>query len=891
MASSKAILDRPISLQESPLHRLLHDYQVSKGEPFNFTYMAKPFGSFMVPEDKYEAFYKAYTDTLNAGVVPPLTEKQGLAGPLLVDLDFKFSSDVKQRRYTMDLVDTVVKTYFDILGEYIHLNEDNNKCYVFERADPYLEDKPGKTAISKDGIHLVFPFIKCFEQLKWMARDYAIKECKSLFEKLGTINSVDDIVDKAVISQNNWFVYLSSKPGRKPYKLTKVLNNGLTDVDFKPSRKLVRLLSVAGDVENVSYIKELPLNSSNMKTAQPQKPTIILPQAEDSEDVGEQDDEYENHDQVQFQVLRQAVLGLQDTRAEGYEDWFKVVCGIRNISSSNNYEDNGHELIHQFSQKFATRYNADEVDKKLSLLSIKGKGRGIGFASIKHWLKEDNPMLHQQLFELQDKVEIAIASGGQHVDIAEVFSFMFPQQFVWVTTGVRALFYKFTGTIWERHEDDPEVYNLLNTRVCQAFHDRAKYYEGLIQGEQDLAIKEKLEKKRMMSNKIANNLRNMSNLSRVVAAITKMMHSSDFLDRLDTNVDLLAFKDGVLHLPTKQFRKGQPQDMLSVSALYNFPITDATKREELQSFLSQIKPQDDERDYLMDQFSQCLSGRVRKQLVHIFAGPLAGNGKSTLLTLIERAFGGYFCTMAAAYLTQKSAPANNANSIILDCKRARIVGLSEPEEGARFNAANLKALSGGDEQKAREMYSGKLTKYYPQFRLFILCNDTPEIDGKDQGLARRIRKVNFSSQFTDIKEPDLENHIYPINVDMTDKLTQWAPEFMLLLLERYRADYNDSCPVSVLQGTNEYMQENDPMRRFVQEKLQRDDESLITLKEMSPLCAAYGFTKKSDVKKGLERVLATTCIAEKKVHGRKYVNCFLGYKVLPREPETGGSLR
>ena len=73
--------------------------------------MAAPFGSFMVPEEKYEAFYKAYTDTLNAGVVPPLTEKQGLAGPLLVDLDFKFSSDVKQRRYTVDLVDTVVTSH------------------------------------------------------------------------------------------------------------------------------------------------------------------------------------------------------------------------------------------------------------------------------------------------------------------------------------------------------------------------------------------------------------------------------------------------------------------------------------------------------------------------------------------------------------------------------------------------------------------------------------------------------------------------------------------------------------------------------------------------------------------------------------------------------------
>ena len=68
------------------------------------------------------------------------------------------------------------------------------------------------------------------------------------------------------------------------------------------------------------------------------------------------------------------------------------------------------------------------------------------------------------------------------------------------------------------------------------------------------------------------------------------------------------------------------------------------------------------------------------------------------------------------------------------------------------------------------------------------------------------------------------------------------------------------------------------------ENLQRDDESLITLKEMSQLCAAYGITKKSEVKKGLERVLATTCRAEKKLHGRNYKNCFLGYKVLPREP-------
>ncbi len=57
------------------MHHFLLAYRVKKGEPFNFTYMAKSYGSFMVPEDKRNAFYEAYTKTIQAGIVPPLTEK------------------------------------------------------------------------------------------------------------------------------------------------------------------------------------------------------------------------------------------------------------------------------------------------------------------------------------------------------------------------------------------------------------------------------------------------------------------------------------------------------------------------------------------------------------------------------------------------------------------------------------------------------------------------------------------------------------------------------------------------------------------------------------------------------------------------------------------------
>ena len=524
------------------------------------------------------------------------------------------------------------------------------------------------------------------------------------------------------------------------------------------------------------------------------------------------------------------------------------------------------------------------MNKKLSQLLPKPKGRGVGFGTIKHLLKEDNPELYQQLFNTRDQLDIAISSGGQHLDIAEVFSSLYPREFVWATTTKDTLFYRFTSTVWERQEDDATVFNLLSQEVSQAFADKAASFKAQLEGEQDLAIKEQQEKKAAVTHKIARNLRSMPYCRQVYAAITKRLYDVSFLEQLDTNLDLLAFKDGVYDLRAGSFRKGRPDDMLSVCVPYNFPRHDPERRQGLLTFLSQIKPQDDEREYLVDQLSQCLSGRIKKQLVHILAGPIAGNGKSTLFSLISLAFGGYFCTMDITYLTQKNAQANNANPIIIDVKRARIVGLSEPEEGARFNGAILKALSGGDEQKGRALFSNKLIRYHPQFRMFILCNDTPDIDGKDRGLARRIKKINFASQFTEIKEPDLENHIYPINVDMSDMLRVWAPELMVLLLERFSPDYVYSCPSSIQQGSEEYMQENDPVRRFVQDHLQKDSESIVTLSDLRGLpwkFEEYGRQPKlGDLKKDLIRVLGTDCKAEKRWKGHKYKNAFVGYKVL-----------
>ncbi len=868
------------SSEHGPVHSFLKAYKVNKGETYNYTYMGKPYGSYMVPEDKRDAFYKAYAETVKAGTVPSLTEKQGLAGPVVVDLDFKFPGHVKDRQYTADMVKAVVASYFAILGEYVQLDADNNECYIFERAAPYVEEKPGKPAIVKDGLHMMFPAIKCYKRLKGMARDHVMKECKTLFEKLGTTNSVDDIVDKAVISTNNWFVYLSSKPGRQPHKLTRILDNTLRDVTFRDSSKLVPLLSVAGDAENVLYIKELP----------PQEPSSEqTPPARQNDAAQTPLEPADKHDPVSCNLLQQSVMGLDPTRAKPYRKWLKIVFGILNVSQANKFCPEGHRLIHEFSEQ-SPEYDAQELNTKLATLQAQREG-GIGFGTIVRKLQKDNPELYQKLFKKPSStsehlLQLAISRGGQHVDVAKVFSSLFPGEFKWATTKQDPIFYRFSGTIWVRQEDDAVVYKLLSCHVADAFQEKAAFYREQAEAEQDLVKKEKLEKQRVTATKVANQLLNMSYLKQVCHAISKHLHGADLLQKMDTNLDLVAFKDGVYNLMSSAFRQGRPEDLLSVCIPFNYPTTGPQQRAELLTFLSQIKPQEDELEYLLDQLSQCLSGRIRKQVVHILAGQLACNGKSTLLRLVQLAFGGYYCSMPIAYLTQKSASANAANPIILKLKPARIVGSSEPEEETRFNGSILKGLRGGDEQEGRALFSNKLVSYYPQLRLFILCNDTPYINGKDKGLKRRITKITFSSQFKEsVNEPDLVNHVYPINVDMDDKLQSWAPELILLLLERFKPDYVYSCPSSIQQGTNDYMNENDPVSKFVRDKLEQDAESCVTFCELRQLWTSggYGLIKLSDLKKELVRVLGTECIVDSHFKGEKYKNFFKGYNVRPEQ--------
>lgn len=83
----------------------------------------------------------------------------------------------------------------------------------------------------------------------------------------------------------------------------------------------------------------------------------------------------------------------------------------------------------------------------------------------------------------------------------------------------------------------------------------------------------------------------------------------------------------------------------------------------------------------------------------------------------------------------------------------RFVFLSEPEDGEKINIGLLKELTGSEEIVARGLYQESVS-FVMETKLFLACNELPEIKGEDTALWRRIRVVDFPSRFVDDpKEP------------------------------------------------------------------------------------------------------------------------------------------
>jgi P4 family phage/plasmid primase-like protien len=378
--------------------------------------------------------------------------------------------------------------------------------------------------------------------------------------------------------------------------------------------------------------------------------------------------------------------------------------------------------------------------------------------------------------------------------IAAVVHHMYKYKYVYNMGG----WYEFMNHRWVEIETVVSLEKKIGNEVVNEYLKRITYYnqnayESQEHKDQYLQIGKNLTDAtyKLRDNKIE-----------IVEECKYLFNNSHFINKFDSNPDLLGFDNGVYDLKSGEFREGRPEDCVSKTTGYDYNTEHTPETTDaINEFMARIFPDTEVRDYVFTLLASFLDGHP-DQKCYIWVGA-GGNGKSTLLELFESAIGGYAVRIPGVTLTQEThMTPNQSNPEITRLKGSRIVSTQELE---KFNINTLRNWTSGDRMVGRNLYNPQ-NDFKPQFKLVCCCNSLPSLSPYDEGVWRRIRVLEFRSRFVD--QPDPNNNQYEFKEDchLTKKLGVWKGAFMFMLLEHYKIYKENGIhePKQILDATTEY---------------------------------------------------------------------------------------
>jgi P4 family phage/plasmid primase-like protien len=299
----------------------------------------------------------------------------------------------------------------------------------------------------------------------------------------------------------------------------------------------------------------------------------------------------------------------------------------------------------------------------------------------------------------------------------------------------------------------------------------------------------------------------------------------DFVKKLDGNNNLIGFNNGVYDLEKMEFREGFPEDLITMTTGYEYKNEHTDKHNELLKFLEDIQPNKEERDYMLTYLSIGLFGNLL-ELFTILTG-CGRNGKSKIIELLKITFGDYFGSVQSQLFTRPDA--NSPDPGLLSLAKKRIVISSEPEKNSKLNSGFIKFITGRDSTTLRNCHSNDMIDFTAKFITLFVCNDIPECDDIDNAFSKRLRCINFPTEFVDNPVNDNQKKI---NVNINKNFEYWKNDFMLLLIEYYKnytVTHKLMATENIMTWTNKYKEDTDIYLQFLNECTEYSETHIHTL--------------------------------------------------------------
>ena len=204
----------------------------------------------------------------------------------------------------------------------------------------------------------------------------------------------------------------------------------------------------------------------------------------------------------------------------------------------------------------------------------------------------------------------------------------------------------------------------------------------------------------------------------------------------------------------------------------------------------------------------------------LFTGK-GSNGKSMLMNIINELLKELKIDISADLIVKKPKTSTGADPFLMEINdsKNRLLILNETEEGIHFDDALIKRLTGGDQIKARALYSNNTVGFTVESKLIVVSNHRPIFNVQDYGMKRRPKAIDFNSTFIDEpadgkykpgqykKDPELQKKI----LEDKDVLFSWFVEGAML----YKENPMFIPPEIVQKETDAYFYELDSIAQYL----------------------------------------------------------------------------
>lgn len=827
----------------SKLKEFLETYRVKKTSPsekpvYTHTGIGSYLGSYNIPEDKRAELHGLIIHSVFDKKSPvSLTERPYAYKPFTIDCDLQYAQEYPTRQHTSDHVEALAKLYGNTIRKYVDIdNSAALRIFAFERDGPY----PSKGNI-KDGIHMVIPIVTHVNLQRIIHNEVVKNVMKEVFSNKGIgelplKNTVDKIMDEAVIDRNNWTLYGCSKPSYGKYNLTHVydhvhenINDTFEIAEVKNPMTiyshldLINMMSIHKPADTAYNIREeykceltkLDELANEKKTKRKIADTraYVTGKRKPKKHLSSE----ESKKSIEEATKLTKCLALY--RSDDKDTWLEVGWCLYNISPAMI------DVWIEFSKQ-SSKFKEGECEE----LWEKFTERNLGIGSLHRWAKLDNPAQYIELRSEFISSYIFRSLSGTTQDAAEVVYQMFKHQYVCVSSK-GDLWYEFKNHRWHECKNGLTLKQRIgNDTLNEYLHLVTHYNVSAIEYENDRKDQALFRAKGLTD--LTYKLRDLTFKEKIIKECTIMFQDSTFMSELDANPYLLGCENGVYDLAEGVFRDGRPEDRVSLTTGSDFPdvefdLEDPTVQEILE-FFTQVFPIKAVREYVLILLSSFLQGTNPDEKFHVFTGT-GGNGKSKLIELFEMVMGEYAFKFPISLLTKGRAASGAANPEVARTRGKRFGCFQEPDEGERINVGLMKELTGGDKILVRALYSEPF-EFKPQFKLVLCCNHLPKIPSDDEGTWRRMSVTDFISKF--VKNPDpSQPHQYPRDDTLSQKLVRWKEMFLVILTTYYKKYKTDGLvePEEVKTKTKDYQNDSDLYAQFRDDELERDEYSVMKL--------------------------------------------------------------